>query len=161
MVALLAELRRTGRMNELGRFEVEEDEDGVVLAGERGVVFTEADVNELAQAKGANAAGLAILLKQYGIEAQAIERFCLAGGFGRHLDVGAARAIGLVPDLGEGVIRQVGNAALEGAQRALLSLHERERLEELVGRVEHVRLELDPGFFDAFVEGCQFRRFGG
>jgi hypothetical protein len=30
-----------------------------------------------------------------------------------------------------------------------------------VRRVEHVRLEAQPRFFDFFVEGCQFEPFGG
>jgi len=146
-------------MNELGRFEEEDDEAGVALVGE--LRFHESDVNELAQAKGANAAGVSVLLETYGIASAAIERFFLAGGFGRHLDPQAARAIGLVPELDEERIVQVGNAALEGARRYLLSVPARAEIEERVARIEHVRLELHPGFFDAFVEGCQFRPFGG
>jgi hypothetical protein len=36
----------------------------------------------------------------------------------------------------------------------------RRALEEAVRRVEHVRLETHPRFFDIFVEGCQFTPFG-
>ena len=52
---------------------------------------------------------------------------------------------------------QVGNAALEGATIALVSQARRQELETLVRRVEHCRLETHPGFFDFFVDGCQFR----
>ncbi len=94
---------------------------------------------------------------QYGIDFDEIEVFYLAGGFGRHLKVAASRRIGLIPDLPDERIVQVGNAAIEGACIALLSRSRRQELEELVARVEHCRLETHPSFFDFFVEGCQFK----
>jgi hypothetical protein len=42
----------------------------------------------------------------------------------------------------------------------LRSASRRRWLEETVKRVEHVRLETHPRFFDIFVDGCQFTRFG-
>jgi uncharacterized 2Fe-2S/4Fe-4S cluster protein (DUF4445 family) len=54
-------------------------------------------------------------------------------------------------------IVQVGNAAIEGASIALLSMAKRQELEDLVRTVEHCRLETHPRFFDFFVEGCQFK----
>lgn len=153
LVDLLSELVRTGRMNEMGRFE--DGPESIVLDGR--VSFTEGDVNELAQAKGANAAGLRVIAEQYGIALDEIEVFYLAGGFGRHLKAHAARRIGLIPNLPDSRIVQAGNAAIEGAAIALLSAERRRELEETVRRVEHCRLETHPSFFDFFVEGCQFR----
>ncbi|MFI4945911.1 MAG: ASKHA domain-containing protein, partial [Burkholderiales bacterium] len=89
-----------------------------------------------------------------------IERLYLAGGFARHIDVDAARRIGLVPDLPPERIVKVGNAALLGASMVLLSRSRRVELEALVARVEHVRLETHPSFFEFFVEGCQLEPFG-
>jgi uncharacterized 2Fe-2S/4Fe-4S cluster protein (DUF4445 family) len=158
LVDLLSEMLRTERMNEQGRFE---DESGIFqVDAERGIFFSETDVNELAQAKGANAAGLRVLAETYGISFSKIGKLYLAGGFSRHLDVEASCRIGLIPDLPRERIVKVGNAALHGAAMALLSISEREKIEELVKRVEHVRLETNPNFFDFFVEGCQFARFG-
>ena len=155
LVDLLGELRRTGRMNAQGRFD--DDLDGrFVLDAASGVHLTEFDVNELAQAKGANVAGLRIVLEQYGVSLDDVEMLYLAGGFAYHLDLDAARRIGLVPGLPDERIVQVGNAALEGAALALLSVSARRELERLVGRIEHVELEVSPSFFDAFVDGCQF-----
>jgi uncharacterized 2Fe-2S/4Fe-4S cluster protein (DUF4445 family) len=159
LVDLLAELLRTGRMNEQGRLA-----DGAacfVVDASRGLALSEADINELAQAKGANAAGLRVLLDAYGLPLERLSRLYLAGGFSRHLDVEAARRIGLIPDLPRERVVQVGNAALEGASLALLSRGARARLEAAVGRVEHVRLETHPRFFELFVEGCQFAPFAG
>jgi uncharacterized 2Fe-2S/4Fe-4S cluster protein (DUF4445 family) len=156
LVDLLSELLRTGQMNDLGRFQ--DDLDRVTLDRDRAIFFYERDVNELAQAKGANVAGLKVVFSRYGVEFDDIDVFYLAGGFGRHLNVEASRRIGLVPNLSDSKIVQVGNAAIEGASIALLSKSRRRELEDLVRRVEHCRLETHPQFFDFFVDGCQFRR---
>jgi uncharacterized 2Fe-2S/4Fe-4S cluster protein (DUF4445 family) len=158
LVDLLSELRRTEGMNEQGRFS--DDREKVFLSEDGGLSVSEADVNELAQAKGANAAGLRVLADAYGIDLHRIDRLFLAGGFARHLDVDAACRIGLVPDLPRERIVKVGNAALLGASIALLSRRRRADLEAMVKRVEHVRLEAHPHFFEFFVEGCQFEPFG-
>jgi len=159
LVDLLAELRRAGEMNGLGR--LAEPGSSVTVHAEQGLALTEPDVNELAQAKGANAAGMRVLADVYGIGFDRIERLYLAGGFARHIDVEAACRIGLIPDLPRDRIVKVGNAALEGASIALLSRRRRADLEAIVRRAELVRLEAHPSFFDFFVEGCQFEPFGG
>jgi uncharacterized 2Fe-2S/4Fe-4S cluster protein (DUF4445 family) len=155
LVDLLSELLRTGRMNAMGRFE--DGVERVTLDAERDVYFLERDVNELAQAKGANIAGLQVVFNDYGIEFDDVAVFYLAGGFGRHLKTAASKRIGLIPNITDEKIVQVGNAALEGATMALVSRARRQELEALVKRVEHRRLETHPGFFDFFVDGCQFR----
>jgi len=156
LVDLLSELLRTGRMNHLGRFEERKDAFVVADDNDRPVTFGEGDVSLLAQAKGANAAGLRIVFSEYGIRASDLDVFYLAGGFGRHLQVDASKRIGLIPDLDHSRIVQVGNASIEGACIALLSRSKRAELEALVKRVAHCRLETHPHFFDIFVEGCQF-----
>jgi uncharacterized 2Fe-2S/4Fe-4S cluster protein (DUF4445 family) len=155
LVDLMGELLRTGRMNEFGRFE--DGSTRVTLDDRRDIFFLESDVNELAQAKGANVAGLQTVASNYGISFDDIDVFYLAGGFGRHLKVDASKRIGLIPNLPNEKIVQVGNAAIEGACIALLSKTKRQELEQLVRRVEHCRLETHPSFFDFFVEGCQFK----
>jgi uncharacterized 2Fe-2S/4Fe-4S cluster protein (DUF4445 family) len=154
LVALLSELLRTGRMNERGRFE--EDGPRITLDEQHGIYFLESDVNELAQAKGANVAGLQVVFSQFGIDFDQVGLFYLAGGFGRHMNVDAATRIGLIPSIPADRMVQIGNAAIEGATIALLSRAKREELEQLVRRVEHCRLETHPQFFDFFVDGCQF-----
>jgi uncharacterized 2Fe-2S/4Fe-4S cluster protein (DUF4445 family) len=127
----------------------------VTLDGNR-LYFLEQDVNELAQAKGANIAGLRVVFSDYGIQFEDVEVFYLAGGFGRHLKKSSSKRIGLIPNISDDKIVQVGNAALEGATIALVSRRRREELESLVKKVEHRRLESHPDFFDFFVDGCQF-----
>jgi uncharacterized 2Fe-2S/4Fe-4S cluster protein (DUF4445 family) len=156
LVDLLGELLRTGRMNSRGRFQNGGKKITVAAGGDEPVCFTAADVNELAQAKGANVAGLRIVFDQYGIQPEALDVFYLAGGFGRHLNVESSKRIGLIPNLPGEKIRQVGNAAIEGGCIALLSRSKRAELEALVKQAVHCNLEAHPRFFDFFVEGCQF-----
>ena len=156
LVDLMSELLRTGRMNEMGRFD-----DGVerfTLDQARDLFFLESDVNELAQAKGANVAGLHVVFSNYGLSFDDVAVFYLAGGFGRHLKKDASKRIGLIPNLPDERIVQIGNAAIEGACIALLSVSARDALEGMVKRVDHCRLETHPDFFEFFVEGCQFKR---
>jgi uncharacterized 2Fe-2S/4Fe-4S cluster protein (DUF4445 family) len=159
LVDALSELLRTGRMNDMGRFEDGAARitlhDGKSMGDD--VFLLESDVNELAQAKGANVAGLHVVFSTYGVEFDDIEVFYLAGGFGRHLNVEASKRIGLVPNLASSRIVQAGNTAIEGATIALLSKSKRRELEDLVKRVQHCRLESHPSFFNFFVEGCQFK----
>jgi len=155
LVDLLSELLRTERMNTMGRFA--DDAHRVTLDAAHDIHFLESDVNELAQAKGANVGGLQVVFNNYGISFEELDLFYLAGGFGRHLKADASRRIGLIPNIPDSKIVQVGNAAIEGACIALLSKTKRAELEALVRRVEHCRLETHPQFFEFFVEGCQFK----
>jgi uncharacterized 2Fe-2S/4Fe-4S cluster protein (DUF4445 family) len=155
LVELMSELLRTGRMNGMGRFE--NDVFRFTLDRAHDIYFLESDVNELAQAKGANVAGLQVVFSRYGIQFDDVDVFYLAGGFGRHLKKDASKRIGLIPNLPDSSIVQIGNAAIEGACIALLSVARRAALEALVRRVEHCRLETHPDFFEFFVEGCQFK----
>jgi uncharacterized 2Fe-2S/4Fe-4S cluster protein (DUF4445 family) len=156
LVDLLGELLRTGRMNALGRFEDGAHEFVVEPRAEPPITFSEPDINALAQAKGANVAGLQVVTAMYGIRYADLDVFYLAGGFGRHLNVESSKRIGLIPNIPESRIVQVGNASIEGASIALLSRTKRSELEHLVRHVTHCRLETHPQFFDFFVEGCQF-----
>jgi uncharacterized 2Fe-2S/4Fe-4S cluster protein (DUF4445 family) len=159
LVDVLSELLRTGQMNDKGRFE--DDVRRIAIwrgdAEDEDVFLLESDVNELAQAKGANVAGLHVVFSTYGIDFDDIDVFYLAGGFGRHLKVEASKRIGLVPSIDSRKIVQAGNTAIEGATIALLSMSKRRELGELVKKVQHCRLETHPNFFDFFVEGCQFK----
>jgi uncharacterized 2Fe-2S/4Fe-4S cluster protein (DUF4445 family) len=156
LVDLLSELLRTNRINHLGRFEQGENKFVLDVKSDSPVYFTESDINELAQAKGANVAGLHIIFDQYGIRYEDLDVFYLAGGFGRHLNVESSRRIGLIPNIYDSKILQVGNASIEGACIALLSRTKRVELENLVKKVTHCRLEAHPNFFNYFVDGCQF-----
>src|SRR5450759_4694713 len=156
LIDVLSELLRTGRINALGRFEDGAKKFVVNANSDQEIYVNESDINELAQAKGANVAGLHVVFNKYGIRFEDLDIFYLAGGFGRHLNVNSSKRIGLIPNIDDSKILQVGNASIEGACIALLSRTKRLELEGLVKKVTHCRLEADPNFFDYFVDGCQF-----
>jgi uncharacterized 2Fe-2S/4Fe-4S cluster protein (DUF4445 family) len=161
LVDALSELLRTGRMNEQGRWPDEGTD--FHLGGSRWNTLTEAHISLLAQAKGAQVAGLRIVLDSLGIELDQVARVYLAGGFAARLRLDSARRIGLIPDLPDDRFVLLGNAAIEGAAQVLRSRSLRRQLEQAVQQIEHLELETHPGFFDYFVEGCQFTpvRAGG
>jgi len=111
------ELLRTGRMNAQGRFR--EGSDGTFRVHDSGVFFTESDVNELAQAKGANVAGLRIVADVFGIELEDVDRF--TRGRLRSTSDPLRQTHWTDPNDPGRKNRRVGNAALEGASRVLLS----------------------------------------
>ena len=155
LVDLLAELRRTGRMNELGVLNGGEGE--FFFAPDRGMSLSRSDISALAQAKAANYAGQYIVLRRYGVAPSGIRRLYLAGGFANYVDIGNAVDIGFIANLPPEKIVKVGNAALEGATIMLRSAAMRRTVDEMARRIEHVELETTPDFFDIFVEGCMFK----
>lgn len=157
LVDALSALLQHDVMDHFGRYT--DGSDRFHIDRERHLYLTEADISELAQAKGANVAGLNILLNNCGVSYDDLDVLYLAGGFARHLDIDAARRIGLIPNLPDEKIKKVGNAAIEGASIALYSLPYRRRLEVFVKSIGHVELETDPNFFEHFVQGCQFEAF--
>jgi len=154
LVDLLNGLLMTNQMDSNGR--LRDGRDSIYVCLDPPIYLSESDISELAQAKGASQAGARILLKHLGLTAADLDRLYLAGGFARHLDITAAKKIGLIPDLPEDRVSQIGNAALEGASIALVSQPHRSMLSAIVARAEHVSLEKDPNFFDLYVEGCLF-----
>ena len=151
---LLAELRRCGKMNELGAYE--NGDDAFVFVPESGMSLSRADISALAQAKSANFSGQYIALRRYGVPLDEIRRLYLAGGFANYVNVENAIDIGFIANLPSERIVKVGNASLEGATLMLLNADLRQRMEALAPQIEHVELETTPDFFDIFVEGCMF-----
>ena len=116
------------------------------------VVVSQADIRELQLAKGAIAAGIQLLLEQWGATREEVARVYLAGAFGNYIRRASARRIGLIDFPGDKV-QAAGNTALLGAKLALFSLREHDgSYADLVGRVEHVALNEDPRFHEVYVE---------
>ncbi|MDA1189848.1 MAG: ASKHA domain-containing protein [Chloroflexi bacterium] len=155
LVDLLAELRRTGKMNELGVYADGSRE--FFFAPEERMSLSRADISVLAQAKSANFCGQYIVLRKYAQPLENITKMYLAGGFANYLSAENAANIGFIANFPPERVEKVGNASLEGATIMLLSERMRGVVEDLTRRIEHVELETTPDFFDLFVEGCQFK----
>ena len=114
IIDAVATLRALEMLDETGLLE-----DGSVALG-GGVVVTQKDVRNIQLAKSAIAAGMLTLLKAVGVEPSQVGTLYLAGGFGRHIDLRSAAAIGLIPQALAGKTKVIGNAALAGAEMLLL-----------------------------------------
>lgn len=180
LLDLVAGLLEAGAIDWTGLIQVEQRDtlpprlrDRVVMRGEerqvvvlrpgeagapREIVLTQDDVRQLQLAKAAIASGIAMLQHVAGVPLERVSELMLAGGFGNYLSIASAVRIGLIPDLGPGRVRYVGNAASLGAQLCLLSEPERARAEAIVGRVEHVSLAAHPDFEQIFVDCMNFPR---
>jgi len=114
--------------------------------------ISEVDVALLLQAKAAIGAGIEVLLDTAAVRAVEVGRVYLAGGFGMHLDVAHAIAIGLLPGFRPEQVRVVGNTSLAGALLAVLDRHTLAEMEAIREQVEVVELNLTDGFEDRYVE---------
>ena len=150
---MMSELLRTGRMNERGRFE--NDLYRITLAPD--VYFLESDVSELAQAKGANVAGLQTVCSNYGIVVRRY-RGLLPGRRFRPSYRCARRpsASGSSPPFpNRASCRWVTRPSRVRPWRCSPPASAASWKKWCL-RVEHCRLETHPRFFDFFVDGCQF-----
>ena len=129
------------------------DED-VTLAP--GVTLLQKDIRALQLAKAAIAAGIQTLLDGSGTTCQEIETFYLAGGFGSHLDIANAAAIGLIPGELVSKTKVIGNAALAGASQLLLSETALPAIQELAKKSRHYNLGGNPTFNANYMEQMLF-----
>lgn len=136
---LLGRIDRTGRAAG-GRLDV---------AGP--VYLSQADIRDVQLAKAAVAAGIRVLLGEWGAAAADVTRVHLTGKFGAALSVESAVAIGLLPAALAGRVRQHGNLALRGAVTAARDRGSRAEAAALAGRTREVALAEHPLFEETFV----------
>jgi uncharacterized 2Fe-2S/4Fe-4S cluster protein (DUF4445 family) len=164
-IDFLASARGCGLLGHAGRFDAaawatlpetfrltDDDERALSLAGPGSPRISEVDVAVLLQAKAAIGAGIETLLETAGIRAEEISRVYLAGGFGMHLNVENAIAIGLLPGFKPEQVRVVGNTSLAGALLALIDRTTLAEMEALREQVQVIELNLAEGFEDRYVE---------
>ncbi len=143
------------------RVEGEANERHVVLAGaERAaggpIVFTQRDVREIQLAKSAIRASTEMLLEIVGLKPDDLDEVLIAGAFGNFINPASALRIGLLPDVPEGRIAGIGNAAGAGAILTLVSGHERDYARQVVETAEHIELFRSSDFQDRFAEYMMF-----
>ncbi len=123
---------------------------------ENPVKLIQADIRELQLAKGAIAAGVRILLTQWGAQPEQVERIYLAGAFGNYINHESARRIGLFHFSGS-QIQPAGNTALLGAKMALFNVSQIiDHTGPLRKRIRHVNLNADPRFEEIYMEEMRF-----
>ena len=120
------------------------------------ICLTQDDIRQVQLAKGAIHAGIQLMLKHLGLQADDISKVMLAGAFGSFLNPASACRIGLLPMQLQNRIEAVGNAAGSGAK--LLSAH-RDMLSltnTLVKKIEYLELASLPAFPKTFAKAMEF-----
>ncbi len=121
-----------------------------------GVYITQEDIRKLQLAKGAIAAGIDILFKEYGCKPSDLDILTFAGGFGNYIDKASAAAIGLFPPELLDRAKEVGNAAGNGAVSAALSQEAWESALDISGKMRYIELASYPHFDEIYVEHMNF-----
>ena len=165
IVDLLAEMRRSGWLNVMGRLEPGASERIVSVPMEHGegeewavvyarddqgapLTFTQSDIAQFSETKAAAGTMVACLLQAAGVEPGQVQRIYLAGAFGEHLDLESSILIGLYPDLPRDRFVQAGNASLSGARKLLLDRRGLERVEDMLRDLYYLEFAMQPNFLD-------------
>ncbi len=178
LIDAAASLLKSGVLQTSGRFRAKDDktlppalaarisgsggksEFALVLADESGkdedITLTQEDIRQLQLAKGAIYSGIMMLQRIMEVPDDEIAELQLAGGFGNYINIESAVAIHLLTPLPLQKIAYVGNAALMGAEMALISEAERKRADILAGEIEHVSLAARQDFQEIFIEAMCF-----
>ena len=160
VVETVAELLKSGELDETGRFEEEEYfEDGYLLAtspeGET-ITFIQKDIREIQLAKAAIRAGIETLLVRFGISCEDVGEVYVAGGFGYKLDLKKAVEIGMLPQELLDRTKAVGNTSLQGAAYLALERYKIEEAEALAKAAEEISLASDRDFQEFYMEYMMF-----
>ena len=121
-----------------------------------GVYITQEDIRKLQLAKGAIAAGIDILFKEYGCKPCDLDILTFAGGFGNYIDKASAAAIGLFPPELLDRAKEVGNAAGNGAVSAALSKEAWESALDISRKMRYIELASYSHFDEIYVEHMNF-----
>ncbi|MDR0582939.1 MAG: ASKHA domain-containing protein [Treponema sp.] len=152
-----------GYIQPSGRFTEKVREEGIVLAraGDgRDIVFCQKDVRELQLGKSAIRSGLDALLNYTGLAYEDIQTLYIAGGFGFNLCMESAAGIGLIPEALLPRVSLIGNSALGGAVKYLLSPENDETLRRIIAQSEEFSLPEDKYFNAHFIDNVTFESGG-
>ncbi len=122
-----------------------------VTQGERDIVITEADIDNLIRAKGAIYSGCQTLLDEVGLSITDLDRIILAGGFGSHVDIEKAMTIGLLPEIDPDKVTYIGNGSLLGARMSSLTNRIRKDVVEVLKKITNFELSETPSYMNNYV----------
>lgn len=124
------------------------------------VCVTQLDIRALQLAQGAVATGIGFLLREAGLTPDAPVRLVEAGAFGAGVRPATARALGMFPAPWTERMEQAGDAALEGAIRALAEPRFRADMTRVAGLIETLDLAALPGFQEEFLASLALEPWG-
>jgi len=125
----------------------------------RNITISQNDIRELQMAKGAFFCGTRLILQKLN-ELQKndlkIGQIFLAGAFGNYINKNNAKFIGMIPDISEEKILQIGNAAGIGAQNCLLNRDLRDKAHQLLKSINYVEIAVQQNFQKEYAESMYF-----
>jgi uncharacterized 2Fe-2S/4Fe-4S cluster protein (DUF4445 family) len=161
LVDLIACLRDRGELTRTGAFATPQQRGGYAILAEPAIGLTKRDVDIFQRAKAAIGAGIDALLSQARLRAAELQRVCVAGVFGRNLQIGNAQRVGLLPEIPPERVELCGNTALAGCEWLLLSPAKTVELDGLRKRIAMVSLSQIPDFDRRFLENLYLQPRNG
>ncbi len=150
-----AELLQKDVLDETGLLQEPYFIEGVTIGG---VLIRQEHIRSLQSAKAAIAAGIQVLLQEYGLASvQELDKVYLAGGFGYYLQEEAAIQIGLLPREVQGKVQAVGNSALAGCYHYHFSMTGKQEIDRIQKSTKVINLAELEAFTWNFVENMWFR----
>jgi uncharacterized 2Fe-2S/4Fe-4S cluster protein (DUF4445 family) len=154
----VAVLLATGTLKPSGRFAISPGSDGhELLAGNPRSAITAGDVDAFQRAKAATAAAMEELLGIAGMDWCDIRRLCVCGAFGRHLDIGHAQQVGLLPSIDADRVELFADATLAGCEKALLCGDSERQFAALAKTVNLVNLSYSAKYDDRYIDHLRLK----
>lgn len=152
LVDLITRLLEIGQLSRTGRFPGGPGGGGLASVPETVPLgLSLGDVDNLQRAKGAIGTGVQVLARHAGIKLAQLQRVCVAGEFGRFLDMASAQAIGLLPVVPVDRVELICEAALRGCGDLLLSAAAADHLSGMRASARLVNLAHAPDFEELFL----------
>lgn len=116
----------------------------------------QADIRSLQVAKAAIHSAIEILLKKARIDKDDVKEFYISGIFGEKLNIKDAFKMKLFPVFKNAAIRLLGDAALNGAIKLILSGRSNNDILNLIKKIKEVELNREKDFQRLYLEAMQF-----
>ena len=153
VIETVAELLKGGLIDETGLLVDEYFDTGFPLTNtQKPIVFTQQDIRQFQLAKAAVRTGVEVLIKEYGITTDEIDKVYIAGGFGYHLNVAKAASIGLIPAELVNKATAVGNTSLAGAVKYLGDTNASDTIQRIKNASEDIILANDSDFQELYLK---------
>jgi len=115
------------------------------------ITITEGDIDNIIRTKAAIYAGCRILLESVGLSFAELDRFIIAGGFGKYINLERAITIGLLPELDHDKFMFVGNGALLGDRLVSVSREMAAEARKVAEMMTNIELANNMKFMEEYV----------
>lgn len=121
----------------------------------KNISLTQGDIRQIQMAKAAFYSGIRLILKQLSNRLE-VNQVYLAGAFGNYINANNAKFIGMIPDINDNNIYQIGNAAGIGAQYCLKNKNLRKKAEQLLKKIQYIEIAIKEEFQKEYAEAMYF-----